>query len=133
MSEPRIYTKLGDDGSTGLLFGGRTSKADPLIETLGCIDETVAALRQRTIRNAFHAAQSAFAAVPSLERFGVSVRPGGTGAAVFTGEIERASLGRVTDAGDASQMLAAFSSTWWNPDPDAPAPDKSAGPQQPGN
>ncbi|MEO8602190.1 MAG: cob(I)yrinic acid a,c-diamide adenosyltransferase [bacterium] len=44
MSEPRIYTKLGDDGSTGLLFGGRTSKADPLIETLGCIDETVAAL-----------------------------------------------------------------------------------------
>jgi len=44
MSEPRIYTKLGDDGSTGLLFGGRTSKADPLIDTLGCIDETVAAL-----------------------------------------------------------------------------------------
>ena len=23
---PRIYTKLGDDGSTGLLFGGRVSK-----------------------------------------------------------------------------------------------------------
>jgi len=44
MSEPRIYTKLGDDGSTGLLFGGRTSKADPLIDTLGCIDETVASL-----------------------------------------------------------------------------------------
>lgn len=44
MSESRIYTKLGDDGSTGLLFGGRTSKADPLIETIGCIDETVAAL-----------------------------------------------------------------------------------------
>lgn len=44
MSESRIYTKLGDDGSTGLLFGGRTSKADPLIETIGSIDETVAAL-----------------------------------------------------------------------------------------
>ncbi|MEO8908137.1 MAG: cob(I)yrinic acid a,c-diamide adenosyltransferase [Microbacteriaceae bacterium] len=44
MSESRIYTKLGDDGSTGLLFGGRTSKADPLIKTVGSIDEAVAAL-----------------------------------------------------------------------------------------
>ncbi|MGH8801327.1 MAG: cob(I)yrinic acid a,c-diamide adenosyltransferase [Casimicrobiaceae bacterium] len=44
MSESRIYTKLGDDGSTGLLFGGRISKADPLIDALGTIDETVAAL-----------------------------------------------------------------------------------------
>lgn len=44
MSTGRIYTKLGDDGSTGLLFGGRTSKASPLIDTVGCIDETVAAL-----------------------------------------------------------------------------------------
>lgn len=44
MVTSRIYTKLGDDGSTGLLFGGRTSKASPLIETVGCIDETVAAL-----------------------------------------------------------------------------------------
>lgn len=44
MSESRIYTKLGDDGSTGLLFGGRISKADPLIKTVGSIDETVAAL-----------------------------------------------------------------------------------------
>ncbi|MEO7126020.1 MAG: ATP:cob(I)alamin adenosyltransferase [Nakamurella sp.] len=44
MATSRIYTKLGDDGSTGLLFGGRTSKASPLIETVGCIDETVAAL-----------------------------------------------------------------------------------------
>jgi cob(I)alamin adenosyltransferase len=46
MSEPRIYTKLGDDGSTGLLFGGRTSKADPLIRAVGSIDEAVAALGQ---------------------------------------------------------------------------------------
>jgi cob(I)alamin adenosyltransferase len=44
MSGIRIYTTLGDDGSTGLLFGGRTSKADPLVETLGGIDEAVAAL-----------------------------------------------------------------------------------------
>lgn len=44
VAESRIYTKLGDDGSTGLLFGGRTAKSDPLVDTLGSIDETVAAL-----------------------------------------------------------------------------------------
>lgn len=39
-----IYTRLGDDGTTGLLFGGRISKSDPLIDTIGAIDECVAAL-----------------------------------------------------------------------------------------
>jgi cob(I)alamin adenosyltransferase len=39
-----IYTKLGDDGSTGLLFGGRVSKADPVVDTLGALDEAAAAL-----------------------------------------------------------------------------------------
>ena len=41
---PRIYTRAGDDGTTGLLYGGRISKADPLAETYGSVDETVAAL-----------------------------------------------------------------------------------------
>lgn len=44
MSESRIYTKLGDDGSTGRLFGGRVAKDDPLIDSVGSIDEAVAAL-----------------------------------------------------------------------------------------
>lgn len=44
MSESRIYTKLGDDGSTGLLFGGRTSKGDLLLDAVGSVDEAVAAL-----------------------------------------------------------------------------------------
>jgi cob(I)alamin adenosyltransferase len=39
-----IYTKTGDDGTTGLLHGGRISKADPVAEAYGSIDETVAAL-----------------------------------------------------------------------------------------
>lgn len=39
-----IYTKTGDDGTTGLLFGGRVSKADPIIDVCGTLDETVAAL-----------------------------------------------------------------------------------------
>jgi cob(I)alamin adenosyltransferase len=40
----RIYTKAGDDGTTGLLYGGRISKADPAAEAYGSVDETVAAL-----------------------------------------------------------------------------------------
>jgi len=40
---PSIYTKTGDDGTTGLLFGGRVSKADPVVETCGALDEAVAA------------------------------------------------------------------------------------------
>jgi cob(I)alamin adenosyltransferase len=41
---PRIYTKAGDDGTTGLLYGGRISKAHPAAEAYGSVDEAVAAL-----------------------------------------------------------------------------------------
>jgi len=41
---PRIYTGTGDDGTTGLLYGGRISKADPAAEAYGAVDEAVAAL-----------------------------------------------------------------------------------------
>ena len=40
----RIYTKTGDDGTTGLLYGGRISKADLAADAYGTIDEAVAAL-----------------------------------------------------------------------------------------
>ncbi|HZD80810.1 MAG TPA: cob(I)yrinic acid a,c-diamide adenosyltransferase, partial [Actinomycetota bacterium] len=40
----RIYTKTGDDGTTGLLYGSRISKADPAAEAYGTADEAVAAL-----------------------------------------------------------------------------------------
>jgi cob(I)alamin adenosyltransferase len=40
----RIYTKTGDDGTTGLLYGGRISKADHATEAYGTVDEAVAAL-----------------------------------------------------------------------------------------
>jgi cob(I)alamin adenosyltransferase len=43
-ASPPIYTKTGDDGTTGLLFGGRVSKADPVMEACGALDEAVAAL-----------------------------------------------------------------------------------------
>jgi len=41
---PRIYTKIGDDGTTGLLYGGRVSKNDQVTEAYGTTDEAVAAL-----------------------------------------------------------------------------------------
>jgi cob(I)alamin adenosyltransferase len=40
----RIYTRTGDDGSTGLLGPGRVSKADPRVEAYGCVDELNASL-----------------------------------------------------------------------------------------
>ena len=40
----RIYTKRGDDGTTGLLYGGRVSKADLRTEVYGTLDETTSAL-----------------------------------------------------------------------------------------
>jgi cob(I)alamin adenosyltransferase len=39
-----IYTRKGDDGSTGLLFGGRVRKDDPAIEANGTVDEAQAAI-----------------------------------------------------------------------------------------
>ena len=40
----RIYTKKGDDGTTGLLYGGRVSKDDVRTEVYGTLDEVVSAL-----------------------------------------------------------------------------------------
>jgi len=40
----KIYTRKGDDGSTGLLFGGRVRKDDPAPEAYGAVDEAQAAL-----------------------------------------------------------------------------------------
>lgn len=39
-----IYTKTGDDGTTGRLFGGRVGKDDALVEACGDTDEAVAVL-----------------------------------------------------------------------------------------
>src|SRR5699024_469464 len=44
MDPENIYTKTGDDGTTGRLFGGRVSKGHDLLEAVGAVDETVAAL-----------------------------------------------------------------------------------------
>ncbi len=38
----KIYTKTGDDGTTGLLFGGRAAKNSAVIEATGAVDEAQA-------------------------------------------------------------------------------------------
>ncbi len=40
----KIYTRKGDDGTTGLLYGGRVPKNSPVIEANGAVDEAQAAL-----------------------------------------------------------------------------------------
>jgi cob(I)alamin adenosyltransferase len=40
----RIYTRTGDDGTTGLLYGGRVRKDDPLPVAYGDADEAQAAI-----------------------------------------------------------------------------------------
>ena len=40
----RVYTRSGDAGETGLLFGGRVSKADPRCEAYGTTDQAVSAM-----------------------------------------------------------------------------------------
>jgi len=40
----KIYTRTGDDGSTGLLGSGRVSKSDTRVEAYGSVDELNAAI-----------------------------------------------------------------------------------------
>lgn len=40
----KVYTKRGDDGTTGLLYGGRVEKDDLRTSAYGTVDETISAL-----------------------------------------------------------------------------------------
>jgi cob(I)alamin adenosyltransferase len=40
----KIYTRKGDDGTTGLWYGGRVAKADPRPEAYGSVDEAASEL-----------------------------------------------------------------------------------------
>lgn len=40
----KIYTRAGDDGSTGLWYGGRVAKSDARPEAYGAVDEAASAL-----------------------------------------------------------------------------------------
>ena len=55
----RIYTRTGDQGSTGLYGGQRLSKTSPRIEAIGAVDETNAAIG---------VARACLAETPELDR-----------------------------------------------------------------
>ena len=40
----RLWTGKGDDGTTGLLYGGRAPKSSPQIEAVGAVDEAQASI-----------------------------------------------------------------------------------------
>ena len=44
IAQSAVATGRGDDGTTGLLYGGRIAKDDPRTEAYGTVDEAVAAL-----------------------------------------------------------------------------------------
>src|ERR1700694_2318391 len=44
MARKSIVTKTGDEGETGLLYGGRVAKTDPRTEAYGAVDEAISTL-----------------------------------------------------------------------------------------
>lgn len=50
----KIYTRTGDDGTTGLLFGGRVRKDDPLPSAYGDVDEAQATIGVVRAHNGNH-------------------------------------------------------------------------------
>ena len=63
MSARSIATRTGDDGTTGLLYGQRVSKADPQIEAVGALDELNASLGSAKAAGAAPATRDLLAAV----------------------------------------------------------------------
>ncbi|WEK45669.1 MAG: cob(I)yrinic acid a,c-diamide adenosyltransferase [Candidatus Andeanibacterium colombiense] len=51
----RIYTRTGDDGTSGLVDGSRCSKAEPRFEAIGAVDELNSALGVLAVALAGHA------------------------------------------------------------------------------
>ncbi len=58
----KVYTRTGDDGTTGLFGAGRVSKSHPRIEAYGTVDETNACLGMARAAIAFGAAEGPRAA-----------------------------------------------------------------------
>ena len=50
----KVYTKTGDDGTTGLLYGGRVDKHDLRTSAYGTVDETCSALGLARVELAGH-------------------------------------------------------------------------------
>ena len=63
-----VATGKGDDGTTGLLYGGRVSKADPRTEAYGAVDEAVAALGLARVELTDHGLSDLSALILRLQR-----------------------------------------------------------------
>jgi cob(I)alamin adenosyltransferase len=63
-----VATGRGDDGSTGMLFGGRIAKDDPRTDAYGTVDEAVAALGLARVELAAAALEELAAAVLRWQR-----------------------------------------------------------------
>jgi cob(I)alamin adenosyltransferase len=63
-----VATGKGDDGTTGLLFGGRISKADPRTEAYGTVDEAVAALGMARVELTDHGLSDLASLILRLQR-----------------------------------------------------------------
>jgi cob(I)alamin adenosyltransferase len=78
----RIYTRTGDDGTTGLADGTRLAKDAPRVEALGDVDELNAALgvaRAHDPDGPLHAEMATIQAKLLLVGAGLSAAPPGTG------------------------------------------------------
>jgi cob(I)alamin adenosyltransferase len=64
MSKVKIYTRKGDDGTTGLWYGGRVKKSDPRTTAYGDVDEAIATIG---VARAFAAETSPEVAADLLE------------------------------------------------------------------
>lgn len=100
----RIYTRTGDDGSTGLLGGARTSKGDERVEAYGTLDEANAAIGLARALGLPAEVQRVLAAVQSdlfslgAELATVRTPPKTTSVMIGEGDIER--LERAIDAAE---------------------------------
>lgn len=68
MGQPgmKIFTRTGDDGTTGLLYGGRVGKDDPIAAAVGDVDEAQAAMGVARAQAAAQAAADGSAALTDL-------------------------------------------------------------------
>lgn len=63
-----VATGKGDDGTTGLLYGGRVSKADPRTDAYGAVDEAVAALGMARVELTDHGLSDLSTLILRLQR-----------------------------------------------------------------
>lgn len=97
----KIYTRTGDDGSTGLYGGRRVSKADLRVEAYGTVDETNAAIGLARAAGLPPPVEAILAQVqPALFQVGaaLSTPPGKEPSSAAVSEREIASLEDAIDA-----------------------------------